>query len=124
MEHFNTMSNFPLLSGMIFLPLVGALFILFFVRGDDETAARNAKATALWTSIAAFILSLCVFHGFDPSQASFQLVEQVRWVKGYNISYHVGVDGISIYFIMLTTFLMPFCLLAGWNSIEMRVKEY
>ncbi|NDF12805.1 MAG: NADH-quinone oxidoreductase subunit M, partial [Proteobacteria bacterium] len=118
------MSHFPLLSGTIFLPLVGALFILLFVRGDDETAARNAKATALWTSIAGFILSLCMFHGFDPSQSGFQLVEQVRWMKSYNISYHVGVDGISIYFIMLTTFLMPFCLLAGWNSIEMRVKEY
>lgn len=118
------MAHFPLLSGTIFLPLVGALFILLFVSGGADTTARNAKAAALWTSLATFLLSIFMFQGFDPAQADFQLVEQVKWIKGYNISYHVGVDGISIYFIMLTTFLMPFCILAGWRSIETRVKEY
>lgn len=118
------MSEFPVLSIAIFLPLIGALFIALFVKGDDELAVKNAKNTALWVTIGTFVFSLSLWSGFDYSVAGFQFVEKYDWVKGYNISYHLGVDGISLFFILLTTFLMPICILTGWDSIKKRVREY
>ena len=118
------MSEFPVLSIMIFLPLIGALFIALFIKGDDENAARNAKNTALWVTFGTFIFSLFLWWGFDYSTADFQFVEKKEWIEGYNIFYHLGVDGISVFFILLTTFLMPICIAAGWNSIKKRVREY
>lgn len=117
--------HFPILSFLIFLPLVGALCILLFARGSDvQIAGRNASRAALITTLFTFPLSLLLLPSFDKSTAAFQFVEQVVWIEGYNISYHLGIDGISLFFILLTTFLMPICILAGWKSIKVRIREY
>ena len=117
------MSNLPILSLLIFLPLAGAGFILT-IRGDDEVGKRNARNMALWTSLVTFVLSLYLWFMFDPSTAAFQFEENIKWMPAYNISYHLGVDGISVLFVLLTTLLTPICILASWNSIKDRVKEY
>ena len=112
----------PLLSIVTFLPLVGAAFI-FLARGPEEIVARNARSVALWTTTITFLVSLLVWLNFDNSTATFQFVEKTEWI-GAGINYHMGVDGISMLFVILTTFLMPFCILASWEAIEHRVKEY
>ena len=116
------MFGFGLLSGLIFLPLVGAAFILL-LRGDDEATRNNVRWTALITTLVTFALSLWAWKLFDPSTAAFQLVEERSWL-GAGLSYKLGVDGISMPFVLLTTFLMPFCIGASWVSIQHRVKEY
>jgi len=116
------MTSWPILSTIIFLPLVGALFILV-LRGDDEAAKRNARYIALWTTIVTFVVSLLLWRDFDTTTAEFQFVEKFDWIGG-TITYHLGVDGISMLFVILTTFLMPLCILASWRSIEKGVKEY
>jgi NADH-quinone oxidoreductase subunit M len=117
------MSGIPLLSLITFLPLVGAIFILT-IRGDEEIVVRNTRNVALWTSAVTFFLSLIIWFQFDRSTADFQFVERVDWMPGFNISYHMGVDGISMLFVLLTTLLTPICVLASWDSIKVRVKEY
>ena len=117
------MLDIPILSVLIFLPLAGAGFILA-IKGDDELGARNARNVALWTSIVTFVMSLWLWFGFDSSTADFQFVEKADWIPAYNISYHLGVDGISVLFVLLTTLLTPICVLASWESIKERVKEY
>ena len=117
------MIEFPILSLTTFLPTVGALAILL-IRGDEETVARNARATALWTSLATFFVSIFLWAGFDNSTANFQFVEQAAWIPAFGITYHMGVDGISVFFVLLSTFLTPICVLASWESIQTRVKEY
>ncbi len=118
------MNNIPWLSVITFLPLVGAGFI-FIVRGDDALVARNSRNVALWTTGFNFGLSVIVlWFGFDTANAGFQFVEQVEWLKGYAINYHMGVDGISVLFVLLSTLLTPLCILASWNAIQKRVKEY
>jgi NADH-quinone oxidoreductase subunit M len=117
------MSDFPILSIVTFLPLVGALAILI-IRGDEEVVARNAKATALWTTLITFCLSLMLWTGFDRTSASFQFVENSPWIESFGINYHMGVDGISVLFVLLSTFLTPICVLASWDAIKVRVKEY
>jgi NADH-quinone oxidoreductase subunit M len=117
------MSNFPILSLLIFIPLIGALFILA-IRGDEEIVKRNARQVALWTSSVVFALSLLLWKNFDISTADFQFVEHRAWMPDFNIAYHVGVDGISVLFVLLTTLLIPICILASWESIQERVKEY
>ncbi len=116
------MSDWPILSVVTFLPLVGALFI-FVVRGEDEVAARNARWVALWTTLVTFVVSLLLLPGFDAAAPGFQFVEKKPWL-GDIAAYHMGVDGISLPFVILTTFLMPFCILASWESVKKRVKEY
>jgi NADH-quinone oxidoreductase subunit M len=116
------MSSMPLLSIVTFLPLVGAAFI-FLARGPEEIVARNARSVALWTTTITFLVSLLIWLNFDNSTATFQFVEKAEWI-GAGINYHMGVDGISMLFVILTTFLMPFCILASWEAIEHRVKEY
>ncbi|WP_139975676.1 MULTISPECIES: NADH-quinone oxidoreductase subunit M [Brucella/Ochrobactrum group] len=116
------MTDWPILSTVTFLPLVGALLILL-IKDDSEAARRNIRNVALLTTIFVFILSLVVWAGFDNSNPGFQMVEQVDWM-GSGISYHMGVDGISVLFVVLSAFLMPFCILASWVSVEKRVKEY
>ncbi|MBE8190655.1 MAG: NADH-quinone oxidoreductase subunit M, partial [Alphaproteobacteria bacterium] len=111
-----------IISTITFLPLLGALFILL-IRGEEKEVAANARAVALWTSLATLVLSLFMLSRFDSSEAGFQLTERVRWLGG-NIDYAMGVDGISVLFVILTTSLMPLCILASWNSIQMRVREY
>ena len=117
------MSGIPLLSLITFLPLVGALFILT-IRGDEEIVVRNTRNVALWTSVITFLLSLILWFQFDRSTAAFQFEERVDWMPGYSIAYHMGVDGISMLFILLTTLLTTICVLASWESITVRVKEY
>ena len=117
------MTDWPILSLVIFLPTVGALFV-FLVRGDARIVARNARMTALWTSLITFVLSLGIWIDFDTSTASFQFVERADWIPILGASYHLGVDGISMLFVILSTFLTPLCVLASWEAIQTRVKEY
>jgi NADH-quinone oxidoreductase subunit M len=116
------MSHLPLLSIVTFLPLVGVLFILV-ARGSEATIATSARWVALIATLANFIVSLVIWSKFDGTSASFQFVEQAAWLGG-NITYHMGVDGISMLFVVLTAGLMPFCILASWESIQTRVGEY
>ena len=117
------MSDWPLLSLTIFVPLVGAGFI-FIIRGETEVVARNARNVALWTSLITLALALMVWANFDPGTAAFQLEEKAVWIPAYNIFYHLGVDGISVFFVLLSAFLTPLCVLASWQAITERVKEY
>ncbi|MBN9245381.1 MAG: NADH-quinone oxidoreductase subunit M [Mesorhizobium sp.] len=116
------MTDWPILSTVTFLPLVGVLLILF-VRDESENARKNIRMIALWTTIITFVISLFIWTGFDNSQAGFQFVEKHGWLDS-GISYHMGVDGISMLFVILTTFLMMLSILASWESIQKRVKAY
>ncbi len=118
------MTSFPLLSLITFLPSIGALLIILIVRGDEETVARNARWAALWTSLATFLVSLLLWIQFDPGSAGFQFVEKRVWIEAFDISYHMGVDGISVFFILLSTLLTPICVLASWKAVKTNVKEY
>ncbi len=111
-----------LLSGLILLPLIGALAILF-VPGDSEASRKNVRWIALATTVISFALSLVAWQRFDPSSPAFQLVEEGAWISDA-IRFKLGVDGYSMPFILLTTFLMPFCIVASWISIQKRVSEY
>jgi len=117
------MIGWPLLSLVIFLPLVGAGFILM-IRGEEDVVSRNARFVALWTSLITFLLSLLLWIGFDRGTADFQFTEQVDWIPILGASYHLGVDGISILFVLLSTLLTPICIIASWDAIKVRVKEY
>ena len=110
-----------LLSIITFLPLVAALILALFMRGDDAAARQGAKWLALFTTSATFVISLFILFRFDPSNTGFQFVEEREWILG--LSYKMGVDGISILFVMLTTFLMPITIWSCWG-VETRVKEY
>ncbi|MBA1139185.1 NADH-quinone oxidoreductase subunit M [Mesorhizobium neociceri] len=116
------MTAWPILSLVTFLPLVGVLLILP-IRDDSPNARRNIRAIAFATTAFTFLVSLSIWTGFDNSQAGFQFVEKYAWLDS-GISYHMGVDGISMLFVILTTFLMPLCILASWEAIDKRVKAY
>ena len=116
------MFDFGVLSGLILLPLVGAVFI-FLLRGDDEATRNNARWAALLTTLVTFALALYAWTKFDPAVAGFQMVEQRGWF-GAGLVFKLGVDGISFPFVLLTAFLMPFCIGASWNAITVRVREY
>jgi len=115
--------HWPLLSLTTFLPLLGVLLILM-LRGEREAVARNARWIALWASLITLVLSLAIWGGFDPAEAGFQFVEEAAWLPGFHIAYHMGIDGISLFFVLLSTFLTPICIVASWMSITERVKEY
>jgi len=117
------MASWPMLSVIIFLPLVGALFIMLLPAGDDAGAKRNARWTALWVTTIDLAIALLLASRFDAASAEFQFVEKKPWLAG-TITYHLGVDGISLPFVILTAALMPICILASWRVIETRVKEY
>ncbi|MDQ0468891.1 NADH-quinone oxidoreductase subunit M [Labrys wisconsinensis] len=112
-----------MLSIITFLPLLGAALIYFMARGDAETVKNNARWGAFWTTLATFIVSLYPLFAFDPANTGFQFTESHDWLGG-QIGYRMGVDGISLPFVILTTFLMPFCIAASWRSIQTRVREY
>jgi NADH-quinone oxidoreductase subunit M len=116
------MTGWPILSTVTFLPTIGALLILV-IRGDDEIARRNIYHVALWTTAVTFVLSLFIWVGFDPADPGFQMVERREWLSG-SIAYHMGVDGISMLFIILTTFLMPLCIVASRLTVNRYFKEY
>ncbi|MGF1611577.1 MAG: NADH-quinone oxidoreductase subunit M, partial [Kiloniellales bacterium] len=115
--------TWPILSLVTFLPLVGAFFILV-IRGEAEVVARNARYVALWTSLMTFVLSLFVWFDFQRGTAEFQFVERYEWMPAFNIAYQMGVDGISMPFVLLCTLLTPLCIIASWDAIKNRVKEY
>src|SRR5450432_2077314 len=116
------MTTWPILSVVTFLPAIGALMI-YLIRGDDDAARRNARWIALWTTLVTFAVSLLLVWRFDPSVTDFQFVEKTSWLAS-GITYHMGVDGISLPFVILTTALMPFCIIASWKSVTSRVREY
>ena len=105
-----------------FFTLVGALIILLIK--ENEESSSNIKWAALFTSLGTFILSCFIWFFFDSSIANYQLSEKYHWFSDFNFYYHVGVDGISLFMILLSTFLTPLCILASWESITKRVKEY
>jgi len=110
-----------LLSIVIFLPSLAALILAVILRGEDELSQRNAKILALIATLATFVVSLPLLTQFDPTNTNFQFVEEYNWLAG--LKYKVGLDGISILFVMLTTFLMPIVIGACW-TVTTRVKEY
>ena len=114
--------SWPILSTLLLIPIFGSIIILL-INSNDDIGRRNIKTVALYASIVNFIVSLLLWINFDKITSSFQYVEQYYWLSE-NITYHVGVDGISIFLIILTTFLMPFCILTSWDSIKEKVKEY
>ncbi|MGT2500757.1 NADH-quinone oxidoreductase subunit M [Bradyrhizobium guangxiense] len=116
------MTTWPILSVTTFLPLVGAL-IVYLSRGDDEAAKRNSRWIALWTTLITFAVSVILVMRFDPSNPDFQFVEKANWLAT-GITYHMGVDGISLPLVILTTAVMPFCIIASWKAISNRVREY
>jgi NADH-quinone oxidoreductase subunit M len=117
------MTSWPILSLTVCLPLLGAVLIIIMARGETPEGTRNARWIALWTTLVTFAVSLILVWRFDPASQEFQFVEKGRWLAG-TISYHMGVDGISLPFVILTTGLMPICIIASWEPITRRVKEY
>jgi len=115
------MSDLNLLTLITFFPLIAAVALIVFLRGEDEAANINAKRLALLATSATFLLSIPLLTGFDPTDTGFQFVEEGAWLGG--LTYKMGVDGISLPFVMLTTFFFPLCILASWG-VEQRVKEY
>ncbi|RYG90651.1 NADH-quinone oxidoreductase subunit M [Loktanella sp. IMCC34160] len=110
-----------LLSITTFIPLIAAAILALFLRGDDAAAQRNAKWVAMIATLATFLASLFIFFGFDAADTGFQFVEERDWILG--LKYKMGVDGISVLFVMLTTFLMPLVIWSAWE-VNTRVKEY
>lgn len=117
------MTTWPILSVTTFLPAVGAILVYLLARGGDETASRTARWIALWTTLITFAVSLILVSRFDPAQTDFQFVEKASWLAT-GITYHMGVDGISLPLIILTTAIMPLCIIASWKAITNRVGEY
>src|SRR5207302_1376185 len=119
------MSHWPLLSLVTFLPLVGVGFIMTS-RGEEAVVSRNARNIALSTSVIVFALSIVLWVEFDPSTAAFQFVEKANWISigGVTINYHMGIDGISLFFILLATLLTVLCVGASWTNVHSQVREY
>ncbi|CAI8346777.1 MAG: NAD(P)H-quinone oxidoreductase chain 4 1 [Rhodospirillaceae bacterium] len=116
-------SSWPLLSVVTFLPLTGVLFLML-IRGNEESIAANSRLVALWVSGFTFLLSLYLYIGFDPEIVGYQFEERADWITDSGISYHLGIDGISMPFILLATFLTPLSILASWKSITHRARDY
>ena len=114
--------NFPILSAVTFLPLVGSLFILL-IKDSSDKAIDNTKYVAIFTSFANFFLAIFLWFSFDTSTADFQFIENKQWVSGY-FNFRLGIDGISILFILLTAFITPICVLSVINSVKVRIKEF
>jgi NADH-quinone oxidoreductase subunit M len=115
------MFGFGILSALVFLPLLGAALVL--MQREGESGNRNSRWIALWTTLVVFLVSLIAWGRFDPAQAGYQLLEKKGWFD-QTIIYQLGVDGISMPFVLLTAFLMPICIIASWHSISFRVREY
>ena len=116
------MSEIPILSILIFIPVVGIFFMLL-IRNNDDQSSQNLKHTALWITFLNFIISLSLLFSFDLNNPDFQFVEKYAWIES-GISYHLGIDGVSILFVILTTMLVPICIFASYESIKFSVKEY
>ena len=114
--------NFPILSAIIFIPLIGALFILI-TSGSQKNVEKNSKYVAIFSSVSNFLLSLFLWYLFDNSTSDFQFIEKRIWIKDF-INFQLGIDGISILFILLTTFITPICIFSGIQSIKFKIKEF
>lgn len=114
--------NLPILTIIIFLPLIGVLFILL-TKGDEKKVNQICFNVSLLTSFLVFILSLLLWNNFDPNSAEFQFIEEQPWI-GNVIKYKVGVDGISILFVVLTSLIIPLCIIATSNSVKFRQKDF
>ena len=114
--------DFPILSSLILLPLVGSLFILF-VKSDSSNNYQSSKYVALFTSFVNFLISIYLWYSFDNSISEFQFIEDKQWLRGF-VNYKVGIDGISILFILLTTLITPLSIISINNSISSRLKEF
>jgi len=114
--------NFPILSAIVFIPLIGSLFILV-IKGEQKTVIKNSKYVAIFSSLSNFFLSIFLWYSFDRSTSKFQFVEEKNWIDGF-INFQLGVDGISILFILLTTFITPICIFSGIHSIKFKLKEF
>ena len=114
--------NFPILSSITFLPLIGAFFI-FFTRSEKNQSDKNSIYLSLFTSFTNFFLALFLWYSFDPTTYDFQFVEENTWISGF-IKFKFGIDGISILFILLTAFITPICIISCINSIKSRLKEF
>src|SRR3546814_15044929 len=118
------MSDWPVLSLVIFLPLVGVLFILATPGNDQAQVDSNCRWQALVVSVGVFLLSLLIWYNFDPTTAEFQLVERYEWVPGSAFAYHVRVDGIPTRFVLLSTLLTPLRILARLQALQPRLHEH
>ena len=114
--------NFPILSAIIFIPLIGAFFI-FATKGVQKNVEKNSKYVAIFSSLTNFLLSIFLWYSFDTTTADFQFVEKKKWMEGF-INFQLGVDGISILFILLTTFIAPVCIFSAIHSIKFKIKEF
>jgi len=114
--------NFPILSAIIFIPLIGAMFILI-TTGSQKNIEKNSKYVAIFSSLANFFLCLFLWYIFDETTSEFQFVEKKNWIKGF-VNFQLGIDGISILFILLTTFITPICIFSGIISIKFKIKEF
>ena len=114
--------NFPILSSITFLPLIGAFFI-FLTRSEKNQSDKNSIYLSLFTSFTNFFLALFLWYSFDPTTSDFQFVEENTWISGF-IKFKFGIDGISILFILLTAFITPICIISCINSIKSRLKEF
>ena len=116
-------AGFPILSLLTWLPLLGGLFILT-IRGEEQVVAGNARWAALWTSLLVFLISLVLWVKFDITDPGYQFTESAAWLPEFRVGYRMGVDGISVLFVLLSTALTPICILASWEAITTRVREY
>ncbi len=114
--------NFPILSSVTFLPLIGAFFV-FLTRSESNQANRGAIYVSLFTSFVNFFLVLFLWYSFDNTVVNFQFVEEVSWISGF-IKFKFGIDGISVLFILLTAFITPICVISCINSVKTRLKEF
>ena len=112
--------NFPILSSLILLPSIGALFLLF---SKDNEKLNAIKYVAIFTSFVNFLISIYLWFLFDPSTSEFQFVEDKQWLKEF-VNYKVGIDGISILFVLLTTFITPLCIICVNNTVEVRLRDF
>jgi len=119
--------NFPpVLSIMIFLPLVCALMVAMVrgEKGDEAIVEKNVKHLSLFSSLFVLAFGMFMYQNYDPAITDFQFVENYAWLGNAGINYHLGIDGISLYFVMLSVVLTPICILASWTSVKTRIKEY
>ena len=114
--------NFPILSSITFLPLIGAFFV-FLTKNDKDENNNGAIYISIFTSFVNFFISLFLWYSFDNQTSDFQFLEEISWISGF-IKFKFGIDGISILFILLTTFITPICIISCINSIKDRLKEF
>ena len=117
------MVSFPLLTALIVIPLLGA-FIAFLINGEEKNISKNLRELAIWIALVELFLSIILVFQFNFSTSEFQFVEKINILNKFNVSYHLGIDAISLIFILLTTFLFPVCLFYSKLSIKFRTREF